>query len=397
MANELYQKCHNKISDSMYEVAFEEMKAAGVEEAKNALEKDEVDELGRPCITVVADGAWSKRSYKTNYNALSGVATIICYYTKKVLFMGVRNKYCVIYEITLKSGKPMRSHTCYKNWSGTSTSMESDIIVEGFKESITMHNLIYAKLIGDGDSRVTKKLHIEKPYGPNFKVVKIECTNHIMRNYINRLREMTTKRKSSEGHIVPGSLRQILKDRLRNLRSGVTMAIKCRMEQNYAHNEKVNLLKKDIMNHGPYHVFGLHTDCNEYFCKKKINEIIYVPDMQLCGLFSDIRSALHLLAHHSSSLTYGVNNNCVEGYNSLVAKFVGGKRIIFSLKGSYQIRCSAAVISQNAGPLLIRNLHKKITNYSPGKFTKSFIDKKLRTINLRRKATVKRLFKSRSN
>jgi len=76
MANKLYQKCHNKISDSMYDVAFEEMKAAGVEEAKNALEKGEVDELGRPCITVVADGTWSKRSYKTNYNALSGVATI---------------------------------------------------------------------------------------------------------------------------------------------------------------------------------------------------------------------------------------------------------------------------------------------------------------------------------
>lgn len=50
------------------------------------------------------------------------------------------------------------------------------------------------------------------------------------------------------------------------------MAIKYRMEQNYAHNEKVNLLKKDIMN-GPYHVFGLHTNCNKYFCKKKINEI----------------------------------------------------------------------------------------------------------------------------
>jgi len=90
---------------------------------------------------------------------------------------------------------------------------------------------------------------------------------------------MTTKRTSSKDHIIPGSLRQILKYRLRKLRSGVTMAIQYRMNQNYAHNEKVNLLKKDIMN-GPYHVFGLHTNCSEYFCKKKkINEINYVPDM----------------------------------------------------------------------------------------------------------------------
>ncbi|KAF0750106.1 Uncharacterized protein FWK35_00013848 [Aphis craccivora] len=98
----------------MYEVAFEEMKVAGVEEANYALQKGEVDELGRPCIIVVADGVWSKSSYRTNYNALSSVATIIGYHTIKVLFMGLRNKYCVICEIELKSGKPIRSHTCYK-------------------------------------------------------------------------------------------------------------------------------------------------------------------------------------------------------------------------------------------------------------------------------------------
>lgn len=107
------------------------LQEAGVEEAKNALEKGEVDELGRPCITVVADGAWSKRSYKANYNALSGVVTIIGYHTKKVLFMGVSNKYCAICEIALKSGKLIRSYTCYKNWSSTSTSMESNIISGG--------------------------------------------------------------------------------------------------------------------------------------------------------------------------------------------------------------------------------------------------------------------------
>jgi len=52
----------------------------------------------------------------------------------------------------------------------------------------------------------------------------------------------------------------------------------------------------------------------------------------------------------------------------------------------------------NLLPLLVVFIvmQTRITNYSPGKFTKSFIDKKLRTINVRRKATVKQLFKSRS-
>jgi len=36
--------------------------------------------------------------------------------------------------------------------------MESSIIVERSKESILMHNLIYDKLIGDGDSSVDEEL-----------------------------------------------------------------------------------------------------------------------------------------------------------------------------------------------------------------------------------------------
>jgi len=77
------------------------------------------------------------------------------------------------------SGKKASKHECFKNWDGSSTSMESDIIVDGFNESLSMHNVIYDKLIGDGDSSVMKKLTLSKPYGPDFYVKKIECINHI--------------------------------------------------------------------------------------------------------------------------------------------------------------------------------------------------------------------------
>lgn len=89
--------------------------------------------------------------------------------------------------------------------------MESDIILEGFKQSISMHNLIYHKLIGDGDSSVTKKLLMAKPYGPECLVQKIECKNHILRNYMNRISDMCKKRKSSTGVVVSGHLRKCLK------------------------------------------------------------------------------------------------------------------------------------------------------------------------------------------
>ena len=42
-----------------------------------AKEKDDVDENGIPMITVIADGAWCKRSYCSAYNARSGAACII--------------------------------------------------------------------------------------------------------------------------------------------------------------------------------------------------------------------------------------------------------------------------------------------------------------------------------
>lgn len=116
------------------------------------------------------------------------------------------------------TSKEHPAHTCYKNWEGTSTAMESDIILEGFKQSVDMHNLIYHKLIGDGDSSVTKKLNTTKPYGPDCLVKKIECKNHILRNYLNKISEMATKRKSSSGMVVPGFLRKILKDNKLRLR-----------------------------------------------------------------------------------------------------------------------------------------------------------------------------------
>lgn len=96
--------------------------------------------------------------------------------------------------------------------------MEADIIVQGFNESLKTNNLIYSHLIGDGDSSVMKKMHLAKPYGNDIIVKKVECTNHILRNYSNRLRDMTTKRKSSLGIVVPGYIRTKLKENLLRLR-----------------------------------------------------------------------------------------------------------------------------------------------------------------------------------
>lgn len=80
MSNPKYQAVHSKILQHSEELALDSMKEAGKEEARLALEENNVNEDGIPLITVVADGTWAKRSYKSNYNALSGAVSIYLYY-----------------------------------------------------------------------------------------------------------------------------------------------------------------------------------------------------------------------------------------------------------------------------------------------------------------------------
>lgn len=49
------------------------MSSAAKKEAELAIKEGEVNDDGVALISVIADGAWSKRSYRSNYNALSGV------------------------------------------------------------------------------------------------------------------------------------------------------------------------------------------------------------------------------------------------------------------------------------------------------------------------------------
>lgn len=70
-----------------------------------------------------------------------------------------------------------------------------------------------------------------------------------------------------------------------------------------------------------------------YFCKADSTSKNYVPEMEACGLWQDIIAAKNVVAFHADSLIHNLNNNFVESYNSVVAKFVGGKRVNYSLRG----------------------------------------------------------------
>ncbi|XP_022178013.1 uncharacterized protein LOC111039042 [Myzus persicae] len=144
-----FVKLQSVVANSIHDSAWEEIRKAGEEEKRIALECGSIDSDGIPMCTVVADGQWSKRSYKTKYDALSGAVAIIGLKTQKILFIGIKNKYCVICQKSATKNEIASKHECFMNWTKSSTSMEADGVVEGFMNSIKMHGLKYNRLIGN--------------------------------------------------------------------------------------------------------------------------------------------------------------------------------------------------------------------------------------------------------
>ncbi len=81
------------IGESWKQMPLTSIAEAGQEEKRIAEERGSFHE-SVPAITVIVDGGCSKRSHKHSYNAKSGVAIIIGKATGKLLYIGVRNKYC---------------------------------------------------------------------------------------------------------------------------------------------------------------------------------------------------------------------------------------------------------------------------------------------------------------
>lgn len=64
-------KLQSQVQEDWIKCSTQEMKEAVDEEISLARQKGDIDFDEVPLLTVVLDGVWSKRSYRTNYNALS--------------------------------------------------------------------------------------------------------------------------------------------------------------------------------------------------------------------------------------------------------------------------------------------------------------------------------------
>lgn len=62
---------------------------------------------------------------------------------------------------------------------------------------------------------------------------------------------------------------------------------------------------------------------------------------------------------NSDSFILDVTNNTVEQVTNVIAKFIGGKRVNVTARGSYQTRCFGTVTSWNSERAVHNRLQKK--------------------------------------
>ena len=312
MSNKKYQSIHDDLSNKWEQVAQETMEKAAEKERKFAIAEGKVSKNAIPIIDVIVDGCYSKRSYRTNYSALSGAGTIIGRRTGEILYYGVRNKYCYTCDRAEKQKVPIKEHKCFKNYTGPSTGMESDIIVEGFKQSVKIHNLIYGRLISDGDSSTYSKILQSRPYQhEGITVEKIECRNHLLRNFCNKLQQLQTDTRYPISH-----RKLVCKKTIMSIRSVITKSI---AKNKGDECPEIQRLFDDIML-AHYHAFGNHTRCKPYFCQKQGEQENISNDFFLGSLWQRICLLIQNIAGHARSLIHDVDSNIVERYHSIIEK-----------------------------------------------------------------------------
>ncbi|CAG4957937.1 unnamed protein product [Parnassius apollo] len=161
------------------------------------------------------------------------------------------------------------------------------------------------------------------------------------------------------------------------LRRYTVRAIKLRKREEVSDNQKMIKLRSDILN-ALYHYFGSHLNCDDAICpatdKTDRNTALDLANTVLWRKMSQIVS---FLASNAKSLVFDVDSNPAETFNSVIAKYVGGKRINYTQRNSYQERCVAAAISFNT-KRPIYTIYKRIFGKPTGKYTNSYETQKLK-------------------
>lgn len=103
------------------------------------------------------------------------------------------------------------------------------------------------------------------------------------------------------------------------------MATKHWRESNVDQSEKLSRLERDCMN-APLHYFGHHEKCDPYFCNKTTTpeSVIQINSLKTDKMFQAILGLCQdSFASNVKSLLANYDTNVAEGFNGIVAKYLG--------------------------------------------------------------------------
>lgn len=183
--------------DTVIEAALEESLNTAIAGEKTVIRKEMVDQKetvleDEPIKSCAAlDGSWGQRSYGHRYNSASGCAAIIGTRTKKVCYVGCKNKRCIVCNLNAQRSKnnlKPKKHKCYRNYKGPSGGMEPAIIIDGF-EKLLHKGIKFTTVVTDGDSTTVAKLKNSCKYGHEIR--QQLCCNHALKALGKKLREVS--------------------------------------------------------------------------------------------------------------------------------------------------------------------------------------------------------------
>lgn len=158
--------------------------------------------LNKKHLAVSGGGTWKKRGFSSLY----GIASLIGYYTGKVVDVVVKSAYCKLCRswtekedsVELEEWKDVHQSDCTANHSGSAANMKIDAVLDMFKWSETLHDVKYACYIGNGDSKTYSAIKNTEPY-ENLVVKKKECIGHVQKRMSTRLRNAKKAKKGLGG------------------------------------------------------------------------------------------------------------------------------------------------------------------------------------------------------
>lgn len=110
MSKNKFLKEQEKLTDAWEATALTEMELAASEEKRLAIQRGDVDSEGIPLLTVVVDGSWAKRSYRTNFSSLSGtVSSFTSSFYSSFSYLFVCKISITIFVTYYSTNSPMRT------------------------------------------------------------------------------------------------------------------------------------------------------------------------------------------------------------------------------------------------------------------------------------------------